>query len=353
MNRLVRIAILTTVLVSVVHAFAVRQAQGVAEPASTSAQPTAMSPTHGIAFSPYVTGYDPNSGPQPGPELVDRLMQRVRAMGFRRILVYGATPGFDAVYEAAERYGVRVIAIIWLDKDAAANQASIAAGIQRAKAQPQTIERLSCGSEVRTRHGLAVSQPLIEDCLAQVRAADVSQPVGSIDSWWGWCNEAWPCQTWGLATKVDWIGVNIYPWWENKYSGIFPCTPAGEAAAFTVARYQAMRSQYAGQEVLLTEFGWPAGPHGHAETNVHTGQRCGIAGAANQRLVVEQTLAALDAAGLPGIVFEAFQEPWKTASEGPVGAYWGVCGGDVPYSCPFVYGLRRRAYAPMVLVGPQ
>ena len=341
MRRLMRIAAIAILLALVAHPGAVQQTQ-----------PAVLIPTHGIAFSSYVTGYDPIHGPHPAPELVDSLMQRVRAMGFRRILVYGVTAGFDPVYEAAERYGLQVIAIIWLDH-VVADQASIAAGIQRAKAQPKTIERLSCGSEVRTRHGVAAAEAAIRDCLTQVRAAGVSQPVGSIDSWWGWCNEAWPCQDWGLAADVDWIGVNIYPWWENKYSGLFPCTPADEAAAFTVARYQAMREQYAGKDVLLTEFGWPAGPDGYTETNRYTQQQCGVASPANQHLVVEQTLAALDAAGLPGIVFEAFHEPWKASAEGPVGAHWGVCSGEAPYTCPFAYGMRERAFLPLLLTGRQ
>lgn len=316
-------------------------------PADAGAGVAAASPTHCIAFSPYVAGSDPIRGPQPGPELVDQLMQRVRAMGFHCILVYGVTARFDAVYDAAERYGMQVIAIIWLDGDTMGNQASITAGIQRAKAKPQTIVRLSCGSELRVSNDVTVAEPIIRDCLAQVKAAGVTQPVGNIDSWWNWCNGAWPCQTWQLAGDVDWIGVNIYPWWENIESGIFPCITAGDAAAFTVARYQAMRAQYPGKDVLLTEFGWPAGPDGYITQNRYTDDRCGLASAANQRLVVEQTLAALDALGLAGTVFEAFQEPWKASGEGAFAAYWGVCSGNAPYACSFPYGMGRRVYLPV------
>ena len=349
MSRLLHIATLALLLASIGHAAALPQRQDVPGPADGYTSLSTAPLTHCIAFSAYVDGYDPISGPHPGPELVDQLMARVRDMGFRCILVYGTMAEFDPIYVAAERYGLQVIAIIWLDGDATFNQASIAAGIQRAKAQPQIVVRLSCGSEVRIRHGVAVAEPIIRDCLTQVVEAGVSKPVGYIDSWWGWCDEAWPCRTWGLASQVDWIGVNIYPWWENKYSGLYPCTPAEDAAAFTVARYQAMRDHYSGREVLLTEFGWPAGPDDYMPTNAYTGQQCGVASPANQHLVIEQTLDALDAAGLSGILFQAFREPWKVRYEGPVGEYWGVCSESAPYTCPFAYGMRWRSFLPLVL----
>ena len=70
-------------------------------------------------------------------------------------MTYGVLNGLDAVFPAAQARGVRVIAIIWLDADPKVNEASIVAGIAAALAYPQTIVRLSCGSEVRTRHGSA------------------------------------------------------------------------------------------------------------------------------------------------------------------------------------------------------
>ena len=48
---------------------------------------------------------------------------------------------------------------------------------------------------------------------------------------------------------------------------------------------------------MLTEFGWPAGPNGFTETNQFTGQHCGIASEANQRVVLEGTIARLNQLG--------------------------------------------------------
>lgn len=303
-----------------------------------------------IAFSPYVAGYDPESGPHPPSSLIDTLLDVVvDQLGFRCIMTYGVLNGLDYTFEAAQQRGVKVIAIIWLDTDESVNAQSIQLGIQKAQAYPETIVRISCGSEVRVRHGVAVAGPIIRNCINLFRSAGGTQPIGTIETWWGWCNEEWPCQQWNLADDVDWIGINVFPWWENKYSGLFTCTPTAEAADFHIARIQDVMALYPQKEIILTEFGWPAGPDGYSETNQYTEQRCGIASEANQHLVIEETLARLDRLGLPGIVFEAFREEWKQHHEGPAGPFWGVCEGTSPYTCKFPYGLRQRLYLPLVL----
>ena len=129
-----------------------------------------------------------------------------------------------------------------------------------------TVIRVNCGSEFRTRYGTA-HDDVITGCITQVRTAGVTQPITSIDTWWEWCNRSWPCQQLDLFNQVDWIGINIFPWWENKYSGLFTCTTAEQAAAFHLARYDDIASRYPGKPVIITEFGWPAGPRGYYETN--------------------------------------------------------------------------------------
>lgn len=280
---------------------------------------------HCIAFSPYVGDLDPDYGPHPTPKLINKLLDKlVKQTSFRCIMTYGVLNGLDYTFEAAKQREIKVIAIIWLDQDEAVNNASIELGIQKAKEYPDTIIRLSCGSEVRTRHGVALDH-VIRDCIARFRAASVIQPITSIDTWWEWCNRSWHCQTSDLAPDMDWIGINVFPWWENKYSGIFPCTTAAEAAEFHIARLQDVSAQYPEKKVVLTEFGWPAKPRGYTEENRYTGQRCGVASERNQNLVIRETFAKLDEGNWSGVMFEAFRERWKERYEGPVGPYWGIC----------------------------
>ncbi len=289
-----------------------------------------------VAFSPYVKGFDPRTGPHPPRRLIAQLLDEIVARTpYRCLMTYGVLNGVDATFAEARKRRLRVIAILWLDADASVNDASIAGGIAAAKRYPKTIVRVSCGSELRTRHGNAFDAE-ISRCVSALRAAGVTQPITSNDTWWELCSRSLACAQDPLYASLDWIGVNVFPWWENRYSGYFPCTTAAAAADFHVARVQAVRAAYPNREVILTEFGWPAGPSGATEVNRFSAQSCGVAGAANQKLVVRGTLAKLDALGWPSVTFEAFREPWK-AAEGAVGPYWGRCSGAPPYRC-------RRGY---------
>jgi exo-beta-1,3-glucanase (GH17 family) len=283
-----------------------------------------------VAFSPYISSYNPNTGPHPPREIIgallDRLLVRTRA---RCIMTYGVLNGLDEIFELARGRGVKVIAIIYLDRDRTINDRSIERGVMRALAYPDTIVRLSCGSEVRTRHGRSIAEPIVRDCVSRLRAAGVTQPITAIDTWWHWCNEAASCQPWSLANDLDWIGINIYPWWENRYSPLHPCTTAEQAADFHVARWSDVARTYPDKEVVVTEFGWPSGPDGHREP----GLGCGVASPANQRLVVDATLARWEQQCLAGVVFSAFPEQWKV-NEGPVGPYWGILPFDGSYVAP-------------------
>jgi exo-beta-1,3-glucanase (GH17 family) len=300
---------------------------------TTGAQPGEEGPLRCVAFSPYVGNLTPDYGMHPSPELLNTLLDRlIEQTGFRCIMTYGVLDGLDYVFEAAQARNLKVIAILWLDDDVKVNSSSIARGIQVAQAYPQTIIRISCGSEVRTRHGHRFDTE-ISRCINALQHAGVTQPVTTIDTWWEWCNRSWPCQPSSFGASVDWIGTNVFPWWENKHSGIFPCIPSGEAADFHIARLEDLRRVYPGKQVILTEFGWPRGPTEGTETNEHTGNQCGVANKSNQSLVLTETFQKLAEHGWSGVAFEAFDENWKHNNEGLFGGFWGLCQGDPPYRC--------------------
>jgi exo-beta-1,3-glucanase (GH17 family) len=286
-----------------------------------------------VAFSPYVGGITPDYGPQPSHELIDTLLEKLlKETKFRCIMTYGVLNGLDYTFAAAEKRKLKVIAIIWLDKDVAINEQSITKGIEVAKAYPNTITKLSCGSEVRTRHGNVFDGEIVK-CMDSLRKADVKQPITTIDTWWEWCNRAAPCQKTGFEAKADWIGVNVFPWWENKHAGVHTCTTADQATDFHIARLAEVRQTYPDKDVVLTEFGWPSGPEGGTEANSRTGQKCGVAGVKNQVKVIKTTLQKLAEKNWSGNVFEAFSENWKPNDEGNFGSHWGICQGQPPYSC--------------------
>ncbi|MGZ5052543.1 MAG: exo-beta-1,3-glucanase [Methylobacter sp.] len=288
---------------------------------------------HCAAFSPYVGQFNPNYGPRPPKQLIDTLLDNlVKKTPFRCIMTYGVMDGLEYTFEAAKARHLKVIAIIWLDNDTTVNSRSITAGIKAARAYPDTIVKLSCGSEVRTRNGYSFDGE-ISRCINAMREARVPQPVTTIDIWWEWCNRAYPCQQTIFGNQVDWIGINVFPWWDNEYSGLFPCTSAQQAADFHIARIEDVRKAYPGKDVVLTEFGWPNGPEGAANANKRTGQQCSVAGKNNQELVVKSTFKKLAEKGWSGNVFAAYSENWKPNAEGDFGRYWGICQGEPPYDC--------------------
>ncbi len=286
-----------------------------------------------LAFSPYVDKLNPNFGPSPSRELIDTLLDKIVAeTPFRCIMTYGVVNGLEYTFAAAEARNIKVVAIIWLDNDVAVNSQSIRSGIEVARAFPETIVKLSCGSEVRTRNGYAFDGE-ISRCITALREAKVKQPITTIDTWWEWCDRKRPCKPTSFAQQVDWIGINVFPWWENRHADLFKCTPADQAAAFHLARYNDVQKTYPGKPVAITEFGWPHGPRGMTVKNQHTGKNCGLASPKDQALVVQSTLKLMQQKKHAVTVFEAFDEAWKASKEADVGAFWGVCSGTAPYSC--------------------
>ncbi|MDO9141095.1 MAG: exo-beta-1,3-glucanase, partial [Methylobacter sp.] len=100
------------------------------------------------AFSPYVGKLNPDYGAHPSKALIGQLLDKlVKDTPFRCIMTYGVINGLEHTFAAAEARHLKVIAIIWLDDDITVNSRSISAGIEAAKAYPNTIIKLSCGSE--------------------------------------------------------------------------------------------------------------------------------------------------------------------------------------------------------------
>ncbi len=291
------------------------------------------SPMQCVAFSPYVNTLSPNSGSAPSAVLIDALLENiVKQTPFRCIMTYGVLNGLEAIFPIAKQRGIHVIAILWIDKDKNVNTDSISHGIALAKQYPDTIVRLSCGSELRTRHDNAFDDET-QRCLNALREAKVPQPIGVIDTWWEWCNRMQPCHQNRFSEQVDWIGINVFPWWENKHSGLFPCIPAQDAANFHLARWQEVKKVHPHQEVILTEFGWPSALHNPLQSNNKTGVSCASANDKQQHDVIAQTFKKLKQKAISGVAFEAFSENWKTDEEGETGHDWGLCDGLPPYAC--------------------
>lgn len=295
---------------------------------------TQSEPLQCVAFSPYVNQLTPNYGEKPSPELIETLLDSlIKQTPFRCIMTYGVLNGLEAIFSAAKKRGIKVIAILWIDKDKFVNTDSIAHGIALARQYPETIVRLSCGSEVRTRNNYDFDDET-QRCLNALREAKVTQPIGVIDTWWEWCNREQPCHQTRFSAQVDWIGINIFPWWENRHADLFSCVEAEKAADFHLARWQEVQKINAQKEVIVTEFGWVFAPEGKAQVNLKSQKECGgVASRKNQQLVLQSTFKKLIQKRISAVAFEAFTENWKPNEEGDFGRFWGLCDSFSPYIC--------------------
>ncbi len=287
-------------------------------------------PMHCLAFSPYVDNLSPDYGAQPSKQLLGKLLDHVlKQTPFRCIMTYGVLGGLEDIFYEAQQRNIKVIAILWIDNDPIVNTQSISKGIYLAREFKDTIIKVSCGSEVRTRRDYAYDKEITR-CLNALREAKISQAISTIDTWWEWCNRSVSCQKTAFSEQVDWIGINIFPWWENIYSSLHDCVSAEHAADFHLARLEQVQRANPGKEVIITEFGWPANTT--AQTGGGAGS-CATASLQNQALVVQSTLKKLAQKKVTGVVFEAFSEQWKAEKEGDSGKFWGICEGVAPYAC--------------------
>ena len=111
-----------------------------------------QSPLQCVAFSPYVGKLTPDYGIPPSKALIDSLLDKlIKDTPFRCIMTYGVINGLEAVFTAAQERQLKVIAIVWIDKDKKVNSQSISSGIYLARTFKDTIIKLSCGSEVDQR----------------------------------------------------------------------------------------------------------------------------------------------------------------------------------------------------------
>ena len=57
----------------------------------------------------------------------------------------------------------------------------------------------------------------------------------------------------GIINKLDFIGANIYPYWSSN-----PFTPIGGAQSEFNNRYEKIKDQFPGKQIIVTEEGWPS-----------------------------------------------------------------------------------------------
>jgi exo-beta-1,3-glucanase (GH17 family) len=251
-------------------------------------------PIAGLSFSPYRAGQDPRRGDRPSIAEIERDLDLLPARSLR---TYGVAGVLGEIPALAAARGIGVTPGAWIGPDPARNRREIDALIVIAR-QNANVARVLIGNEAVLRGAIAVPALIAEIARAR-RQLDL--PVSTAEPWHIWLDNP------ALADAVDFIGVQILPYWEGL--------PVEAAVDYVFTRLDQLRAAYPGKPLVLTETGWPsAGPaRGGA-----------VASRVNQARFLRQFVNAAAGRNLDYFIVEAFDQPWKIAQEGRMGGYWGI-----------------------------
>jgi exo-beta-1,3-glucanase (GH17 family)/cellulose synthase/poly-beta-1,6-N-acetylglucosamine synthase-like glycosyltransferase len=213
------------------------------------------------------------------------------------IRTYGTSDGLDRIPEFAARHKLNVTAGAWINQDLQNNEEELQRLIRMGRDYRNTV-RLLVGNEALLRKDISVEQLI--DYIHRVQD-QVGHRVSTAEPWHVWLRHP------ELAHSVDFIAVHILPYWEG--------VDVDDAVDYLFQRYAELQHAYPGKPIILAEVGWPsAGPTiGKA-----------VASPVNQAKFLRRFLNAVDKTDMVYYIVEAFDQPWKLATEGTAGAYWGI-----------------------------
>ena len=252
----------------------------------------------GIAYNPsHIFSLKQNK--DISPERIDRDLAQISKLT-GHIRTYTVDGGMDKVPEIARRYGMTVSMGIWISPDLEQNEKSIELGIKTALANRRTIDRVIVGNETQLEGYVSPDQ--LNDYIRRVRAALPARiKITTAEPWSTWM------LTPEIGQYVDIVFVHLLPYWEN--------VDIRGSLKSIEGFYNHIQSEFPDKQIVVGEAGWPSEgrTRGRAE-----------ASAANEGYFLRQFVLFAQEKGWDYYLFEAYDQPWKSAGEQGVGAYWGM-----------------------------
>ncbi|MBW4046700.1 MAG: glycosyl hydrolase [Proteobacteria bacterium] len=249
---------------------------------------------HGLCFSPYLDGQGPGSSIA---ALQIRSRLEIVRSHVRWIRSFSCTEGHEATPRIAHELGLNTLAGMWLGADSATNEREFESAVAIARAG--YVDILAVGNEVLLREDLSEDELL--GYLRRAKQALPGIPIGYVDAYFLF--EKHP----RVTQACDVVLANCYPFWEG--------CPLDEAVPYMQTMYARALATAPGKPVIISETGWP-----HRGTAFHSATPS-VDGA--MRYFIESQQWARDH-HVPIFYFAAFDEAWKVAAEGDVGAFWGL-----------------------------
>jgi len=249
---------------------------------------------HGISFSPYVEGQGP--GTQLG---ADQIRQRLDIITpyVHWIRSFSCTEGNELIPGIAKENGLKTLVGVWLDDDLEHNELEITNAIEVAKAGHADI--LGVGNEVLLRGDLTEDQLI--DYVNRVKAEAPGIDVGYVDAYFEFVDHP------RISDACDVILANCYPFWEG--------CPAEHSLLYMKEMYRRAVGAANGKKVIVSETGWP---------NIGTAVKGAEPSLENAIKYFINTYQWAEEDDIEIFYFSSFDEAWKVAAEGDVGAYWGL-----------------------------
>lgn len=252
-----------------------------------------------LNFSPYLNGQDPNRR-----SLISEQQMRDRLAIVKLytnwVRFFGTADGLDKGCQIAHEMGFKVVASAWLGKNLTANEGEITNIINIANTcKPEIVV---VGSEVLLRNDLTEAQLL--SYISRVKSAIPAEiPVTTADIH----SVLWDHPV--VMEAVDIVFANFYPYWEGINLNV--------AAKALHAYYRHTVKLASGKQVVVSETGWPS-----CGNTIGTAIPSPENSAFHFKNIVSWSIANTDNPMV--FYFEAFDELWKAAPEGPQGACWGL-----------------------------
>jgi exo-beta-1,3-glucanase (GH17 family) len=255
---------------------------------------------HGLNFGPYEEGQDPNQGAVVSAEQIERRMGII-APYTKWVRTFGCTRGLEYTGAIAHRLQLKIAMGAWISSDLSANEIELERLIREALSG--NVDLAVIGTETLFRGDLS---PI--DLIAHIerfRLEVPNVPVTTADTYSDLIENP------DVVAACDVILANYYPYWEG--------VNVNNAIAWLHARHQRLLSAAGGKEVLVSETGWPSAGDTIADA---------VPSPENAAFYFENFISWARAEAVDYFYFEAFDESWKSAYEGPQATHWGLWDAD-------------------------
>ncbi|NBA98617.1 beta (1-6) glucans synthase [Pseudomonas sp. R5(2019)] len=268
--------------------------------------PDAASASHKLQCASY-TPFDKDQSPfdQPfklRPERVDADLALL-SQRFECIRTYSMT-GLEEIPALARKHGLKLMLGAWVNANPVDTAKEVTALIASANANRDIVTSVIVGNETLLRKEVTGAQ--LAKLIEQVKN-EIEQPVTYADVWEFWLQ--YP----EVAPVVDFLTIHLLPYWEDDPKSI------DDALAHVGEIRQVFGTRFAPKDIVIGETGWPS--EGRQRETA-------LPSPVNEARFIRGFVAMAEQHGWHYNLIEAFDQPWKRASEGAVGGYWGLYDAD-------------------------